>query len=309
MDYPMKVVAHKTGLSSETLRAWERRYDGIKPRRDSRGRRVYSELLLEKLILLSILVDQGFRIGEVVNKPIEELRVDVDAINKPRPQDICSRPSVEAGFEAAKNLDDTRLWYELERAITVYGRLEMIDSFVFPLIREVRAGKLEGDAQEMHVRFTQSCVRTFLSTLLTPVPGQRTLPTVVIAYALGQDSDLGGVASAVHAQAAGWHPVLLGESVPAEEIVEAAVKLKSSAVILAAVAEKYDTSVLTEMTRVRRNLSTSVPLYFGGRTPQALRNDLRRAGLRELRDMKALREELTRRATEDTTATSDTVEA
>ena len=39
--YSIKAVSQATGLTVETLRAWERRYRVVVPRRDDMGRRVY----------------------------------------------------------------------------------------------------------------------------------------------------------------------------------------------------------------------------------------------------------------------------
>lgn len=292
----MKVVVHKTGLTPETLRAWERRYYGIVPDRDKRGRRVYSEELLERLILLSILVDQGFRIGDIADESREELRSMADALSRPEPQDICPNPSLETATGAILRFDDHKLRAELERATTTYGRLDVIDAFVFPLTHSIQRLRRMEAAKDVHLSFMNSSLRTFLSTLLTPIPGETKLPTIVFAYSPGRFSDLGGIASAVHSHAAGWHPVLLGGPVHAEEIVEAAAGLGASAVVVASVTESYQTTVLTEMSRVRATMSAEIPVYFGGRMPEALARDVETAGLRRLKDMKELREELMRLA-------------
>ena len=74
MDYPIQVAAKRTGLTASTLRAWERRYDGVKPDRDQAGRRRYPEELVEKLSLLSSLVQKGYRIGEIAPLSLADLR-------------------------------------------------------------------------------------------------------------------------------------------------------------------------------------------------------------------------------------------
>ncbi len=292
MYYPMKLVTQKTGLRSETLRAWERRYSGIRPERDSRGHRIYSEALLEKLILLSILVDQGFRIGDIADHRIEDLRLQVDQLSSPKPEEITPEPSNEKACRAALAFDDTRVWFELERAALAYGRLEMIDGFIFPVLRDMNTMHRDGSARDVHLRFLTSCMRTFLSTLLMPAPRNVDMPNVVIAYPLAQHSDLGGIAAAVHAQAAGWHPIFLGDSVPAEQIVQAAVAVKAEAVIISAVTSTYSAEVLSEVKRIQSNLPAHCPVYFGGRIPEPLRDDLQSAGTRNLRTMRQLREEL-----------------
>lgn len=292
MHYPMKLVVQKTGIRSETLRAWERRYSGIRPDRDSKGRRVYSGVLLEKLVLLSILVDQGLRIGDIANRRIEDLRLQVDQLSSARPQDICPEPSAEAACDSALTFEDTRLWLELERASIAYGPLEMVDGFVFPLVRELERKQSYGNATAVHVRFAVCCIRTFLSNIAGPTPGQSELPKVIIASPLGQTSDIGSVASAIFAQAAGWHPISLGTSVPGEQIIEAVRSAPADAVVIAANSEHYNTSILSELLKVRKNLGADFPIYFGGRMPEALRTDIEHGGLRSIRRMRNLRENL-----------------
>ena len=53
-----------TGLSLDTLRAWERRYQVVTPRRDDRGR-VYDDHDVERLKRLARLVDHGHAIGTI----------------------------------------------------------------------------------------------------------------------------------------------------------------------------------------------------------------------------------------------------
>src|SRR6187455_2737677 len=62
--YPIRAVAKMTGLSVDTLRAWERRYDAVVPRRDGRGR-VYTDAHVQRLRQLATLVEQGHAIGRI----------------------------------------------------------------------------------------------------------------------------------------------------------------------------------------------------------------------------------------------------
>jgi MerR family transcriptional regulator, light-induced transcriptional regulator len=294
MRYPMKVVMHKTGLPAETLRAWERRYQGITPDRDSRGRRVYSPDMMERLILLSILVDQGFRIGDVADEPQEDLRSMVETVSRPKPQDIQPVPSLEAATQAVCAFDAQKLRAELERATTTYGRLDVIDAFVFPLTHEIARLRDLSRAKDVHLTFLRTSLRTFLSALLIPVPGEAKLPTVVLAHPAGQYCDLGGIATAVHCHAAGWHPVILGGPVCAEEVVEAAHAVCAAAVVIAAVSDRYDPTILAEMSRVRATTAMHIPVYFGGRMPEGLVRDVEASGLKPLKDMNAVCEEFKR---------------
>lgn len=52
------VAAKRTGLTTATLRAWERRYGVPKPARSSNKYRLYDELALAEVAAMKILVDQ-----------------------------------------------------------------------------------------------------------------------------------------------------------------------------------------------------------------------------------------------------------
>ncbi len=289
MTHPMRVVANKTGLPPETLRAWERRYEGIRPNRDRRDRRVYSDELLEKLIMLSILVDAGYRIGELADRSNVELKRMVSDTHDTTPSDFIPSPSIERAVRSILSLDSTIVWNELEHATTIYGRLDLIDEFVFPLIHRIKQMNRRGGAMPIHLSFAESTLRSFLSTLVVPNTADEGRPVVTFAYPLGQHGDVGAIASAVHAHAAGWRPILLGSQIPAEQIVGAVLQVRAAAAVLVAVSEFYDTSVLNEMIRVRRGLPAEIPVYVGGHLVTPLVQDLKAGGLASLKDMEDLR--------------------
>ena len=71
--YSIKAVSQATGLTVETLRAWERRYRIVVPQRDASGRRVYGP---EDVIRLRRLFEATRR-----GHPISRLaQLDDDAI-------------------------------------------------------------------------------------------------------------------------------------------------------------------------------------------------------------------------------------
>ncbi len=79
-DYAIGAVSRLTGISTHTLRIWERRYGAVIAERTDSGRRVYSRRDVEKLGLLKILVDRGFSIGQIANLDLEQLRARRDEV-------------------------------------------------------------------------------------------------------------------------------------------------------------------------------------------------------------------------------------
>lgn len=74
VTYRSGVAARLAGLSVETLRVWERRYELSDTRRSAHGQRLYSAAQVQRLGLLKQLVDQGHPIGQLAHLPVERLR-------------------------------------------------------------------------------------------------------------------------------------------------------------------------------------------------------------------------------------------
>ena len=306
MDYPIQIAAKRTGLTASTLRAWERRYEGVHPDRDSAGRRRYSEGLIEKLSLLSSLVERGYRIGEIASLPLDDLRQLYARVANTR-EEASSRDAssteaeaspdtassyIAAAIEAVRALDDVALQRVLEEAMLVFGRLDIVDEFIFPLLHRADEMVTTGDFRQVQAGMLRVALRSALASLYTPSDDDTARPKVVVAAPISQHGDIGLFASAIHCHAVGWHPVVLGSGLPAEEIVEAASRVQAAAVILSVVSPRYDLAAWQELTRARRSVGADIPVYFGGRMPNRLVNDLAEVGLQYLDNMKELRSTL-----------------
>jgi len=82
MEYTIQAAARISGLSAHTLRAWERRHQAVTPSRDDAGRRVYAQDQVDRLIQLSRLCQLGYSIGQLADKPEDELNVMLENLGE-----------------------------------------------------------------------------------------------------------------------------------------------------------------------------------------------------------------------------------
>ena len=80
--YGIGTVARLTGLKPDTLRVWERRYGLGASYKSASGRRQYTQADLEHLQLISALVNDGARIGEVASSERKTLELLVKGRGK-----------------------------------------------------------------------------------------------------------------------------------------------------------------------------------------------------------------------------------
>ena len=78
--YKIGVVSRLTGISAETLRIWERRYDTVTPARTAAGDRVYDADDIARLRLIKQLVDGGDSIGSVASLTEQALQARINEV-------------------------------------------------------------------------------------------------------------------------------------------------------------------------------------------------------------------------------------
>src|SRR3954453_10877138 len=100
--HPIGVVARRTGLKPDLIRAWERRYGAVAPGRTETRRRFYSDEDVERLLLLRRAVSSGRGISQVAGLSNPELEALIEA--EPAPSAYTPPPPAapEKGDEAAE---------------------------------------------------------------------------------------------------------------------------------------------------------------------------------------------------------------
>jgi len=90
--YRIGTVAFLTGLSADTIRAWERRHGCVRPARTPRGTRLYSEEEVARLQLVRALVECGDSVGQVAGLSDDALRERLGRLSGGRPAPPPSAP-------------------------------------------------------------------------------------------------------------------------------------------------------------------------------------------------------------------------
>ena len=292
--YPVRAVIARTGLTADVLRAWERRYSAVRPRRSAGRQRLYSEEDVTRLTLLRRATAAGHSIAEVARLRTDALEALVDA-----PQSDASRavPDLESAvvrtaLAAAERLDGAALEGTLKRAALALGT-GFVDRIAPRFLTAVGERWHEGALSPAHEHLATSVVRRVLDWLLDAhVPAARA-PRLVVATPAGELHELGAMLVAAAAVAEGWAVVYLGANLPASEIVAAAQQVRSRAIALSAVYANRG-GMLAELERTARTLPRGTTLFAGGRAIDARTSVLEDVGVRVLPDIPALRRALRR---------------
>ena len=173
--HPIQVVSRRTGLTTDVIRAWERRYNAVTPQRAANSRRLYSDLDVEKLSLLHRATSAGRRIGDIANQTIDELYslVENDEYAAAQARNIPSeRPNTgsvmehfEECLDAVTRMDPSSLKLSLNKAANTLGIPFLLEDLLRPLIAYIR-----DECRRGNMRLSQECmataiVRSYMCTL------------------------------------------------------------------------------------------------------------------------------------------------
>lgn len=222
MSYRIRTVANLTGVSPATLRAWERRYDLVSPRRTEAGYRVYSDADVATISRVKDLVDAGLKVSEAVS--VVRRGAAPPVADDPR---VPLEPTRAELLKAFLALDRACAVAVLDRLAPV-APLRQVEEVFFPVLREVGDRWERGGASVAQEHFAASLVRARLVRMLeeasAAVPAGA--PEGVCAGVPGELHELGLLGAALHLAAGGWRIVYLGADLPVEE-TEAVVRGRS----------------------------------------------------------------------------------
>lgn len=264
-------VERDTGLSKDTLRVWERRYDFPNPTRDGGGERAYPLNQVERLRLIKRLLDAGHRPGRVVRLSHEALQQLADAAGEPEaavPPEW-DEAAVQDYLALVRRHDLPALRRQLMRDLTRVGLPRFLLGLLVPLNRAVGDAWLRGQMQvfEEHA-FTevlQGVLRQATSTLPAPLP--ECSPRVLLSTLPGEPHGLGLLMVEAMLANDGAACVPLGVQTPVWDMVLAAEAYRCDIVALGFSGCTNPHHTVEALHELRGKLPAGTAVWVGGSAP------------------------------------------
>jgi DNA-binding transcriptional MerR regulator/methylmalonyl-CoA mutase cobalamin-binding subunit len=302
------VVSARTGISQDVLRAWEKRYQAVVPQRGATGRRLYSDLDVERLRLMKRLEAGGHRISDVAGLSLESLTVLAEEDQAERAgspaRPMGSVPTAEAtgrqkrdghvdeALSALEALDKARLEAVLADAAVELSTPALRRQVVAPLLHAIGDRWHEGTLRIVHEHLASVLVRSFIAGISKGNGRSPAAPRMLVTTPAGQRHELGALLTAAAAEEQGWDVYYLGPDLPAEEIAVAVRQLHPRVVALSVVYQNGSFALQEELRKLRRYLDPEVGIIVGGRAVSALRPVEDETGITVVEDLDALQDTL-----------------
>ncbi len=275
--HSIAVVSRRTGLNQLLLRAWERRYGVVAPGRTDTGRRLYSDLDIERLLLLRRLTAADHRIGDIASQPLDDLRALVAELPpltagalRPYPPAATTPGArtaaalLDEALVAVAALQPGALESVLERATMHLSRPALRQELIQPLLQRVGELWRDGSLRIAHEHMASTIVQTFLATTNANQAPAAGSPLLVVAAPSRNRHELGAMLATSMGLDLGWEVLYLGADMPAEEIALAVDIRGARAVFLSLIYPPGDAVVAAQIELLRRLVGPRVGILAGG---------------------------------------------
>ena len=254
--YSIKAITSLTGLTAETLRAWERRYDCITPQRNESGRRSYSQNDLEKLKLLVGLTQTGHAISKIASLNCEQL---CHLKNQSANQADNSQANLFSQIiDALQHYRIERCEQLLKRALLAHEPLEYARDILLPALHQVGQLWHEEKITIAQEHMFSSCVKRIVLTLVNTLhQPSKSNPSMLFATPSGEPHEFGILLGSLIAASQQYNCYYVGADLPAFDIIDACEHLKPDIIVIGVVKSPAELQTTLELEKLMKFAVTS----------------------------------------------------
>ena len=235
--YTIREAANRAGVTTDVLRAWERRYQIVAPRRTPGGYRQYDEAAIRRVRAMRRLVDDGW----TPSAAAESLRdvIDADLLDEAMPQ--LRRPEeptdtdelIDRFVRAAAEMDSADLQSVLDEMGARASFEPMMGRYLFPALHALGDAWQAGTVSVAAEHAASAAVGRWIGATYDAAGSSRfDERPILVGLPAGARHELAALAFATAARRAGLSVQYLGADVPAADWLRAAKTTHASAAVI-----------------------------------------------------------------------------
>ena len=216
--YSIKDLEKLSGIKAHTIRVWEQRYHLIEPQRTDTNIRYYSDDDLVKLMNISVLNQNGYKISKIsqlndgqISEVMLQLNNDVPSLST----------QTESLVMAMVEVDERHFNQVFEKSVLNLGFENTIEQLLFPFLERIGILWLAGTINPAQEHFITNLIRQKLIAAIDHegVKTEGTHPRILFYLPEGEFHEIGLLYYNYLARKADFEVLYLGTSVPFRDII------------------------------------------------------------------------------------------
>lgn len=269
--YRIHHVAQITGVHPSTLRAWERRYGLLRPRRTEAGHRLYSNEDLERVRRIARLAADGIPYPRIPDLLESDEAVESGAAGASRGEPLSGL--LERARRHAGAFDTPALEGLYRRALGLLSVEEAFEHVFLPLLLELGERWHAGEEVIAEEHFLSMFVRRKALAYINSLPSRADRRPVVCATAPGDAHEIGLLYFTLKLVGRGLPVTYVGTSVP-PECLGRVVASTSAAAVCVSFTLPADGATARRVLADLRALPQTPAVILGGQGTAGLNGDM-----------------------------------
>ncbi len=208
--YNIKAISKMLGIQAGTLRAWERRYKMIAPKRNESGHRLYTDEHVKIIKWLIDKVNKGFTISQAVS--ILETSSFTNVSSTDHVEEFARELQNEL-LDALMRFDEHLSQELLNKAFSLYTIDKVVIEILGSLLVQIGMLWEERKITSAHEHFASSFLRARLAMILHNLPVNGMLPKVVAVCGPGESHELGLLIFTLYLRRKGFEVIYIGTGI------------------------------------------------------------------------------------------------
>ncbi len=272
-------LARLTGITTHTLRVWEKRYGSPRSQRLPSGHRRYPKEDVPRLRAIVKALESGYRASKVVSGTLEELHglmglkplIDSNPTPIREIENSSNEMLIERWIKGIHQYDDDCLLQGFHNQWNKTGPLNFIVDCIVPLIERIGKGWESCELSIPQEHFATECIDSFLTSKWRQLNSRKEGWNLLMATLPGETHNLGLLMSAVVASLSGAKIIYLGLDTPLGDIISTANNFKPKLLCLSISSGDKLLDAEDCLLKIKTELNKNVTLISGGKgTPENL---------------------------------------
>ncbi len=214
--YSIKELEQLSGIKAHTIRIWEKRHKLIEPQRTTTNIRFYSDYELKKIINVSLLNANGFKISSIAKMSEDEMLRKVLELTDTR---NTANIFIDLLVTAMLDLDEEKFQKDLGIIEEKYGFENAVTDVVYPFLDKIGILWQTGNITPAHEHFISNLIRQRLMVAIASLPlASKATIRAVLYLPENELHEIGLLFYHFIARKNGFKTYYLGQAVPHEDL-------------------------------------------------------------------------------------------
>jgi len=271
--YTISEAANRAGVTADLLRAWERRYQIVEPRRTSGGYRQYDEAAIRRVRAMRRMVEDGWTpsaAAESLRDVVDADLPEAEALPAESPETADADDLRDRFVQAAAEMDQAAFQAVLDEMGARASFEPMVDRYLFPALHALgdawQAGTVSVAAEHAASAAVGRWIGAAYDAAGTNRPDAR---PILVGLPPGARHELAALAFAASARRAGLPAQYIGADVPVADWIRAARATNASAAVIGVPTTTDAPAARTVVASLRRAVPDAL-VILGGEGARAI---------------------------------------